>query len=209
MITRAWGKVKNIYEAAIGSTFFQSAAILVSGTAVAQIIKLAASPILTRLYDPGAFGLLGLFAAAASIIGVVSAWKYELAIVLPESDVEAVSVFTLASLLVGGTTILTFVGVILGADLIASLMEPFACGVSRVAAARCDNDRDVSCAELLVHAANSLYAPFDLSKHSVCGNRWDANGFWGCGCGCDRAHRRTSGWRVCCGPLVTWSDLAR
>jgi len=84
-------------------------------------MTLAASPILTRLYEPESFGVLGLFTAATTIVGVVAAWKYELAIVLPKTDEDAVQVFFLASLIVGGMTAVTWVGVTIASDDIAQL----------------------------------------------------------------------------------------
>ncbi|MBK8985790.1 MAG: oligosaccharide flippase family protein [Chloroflexi bacterium] len=62
---------------------------LVSGTAIAQFLGIAASPILTRLYPPEAFGILALFTSITSILGVMVCMRYELAIMLPESDEEA------------------------------------------------------------------------------------------------------------------------
>jgi O-antigen/teichoic acid export membrane protein len=62
---------------------------LVSGTTIAQLLGILASPILTRLYAPEAFGLLALFTSITSILSVIACLRYELAIMLPESDEEA------------------------------------------------------------------------------------------------------------------------
>lgn len=62
---------------------------LVSGTTLAQIITILAAPLLTRLYAPEAFGLLALFISMTSILGVVACLRYELSIMLPESDETA------------------------------------------------------------------------------------------------------------------------
>lgn len=62
---------------------------LVSGTGIAQIIGLAAAPILTRLYAPEAFGAAALFASITGFFGVVVCMRYELSIVLPDNDREA------------------------------------------------------------------------------------------------------------------------
>jgi lipopolysaccharide exporter len=64
---------------------------LVSGTTIAQLLGISATPILTRLYAPEAFGLLALFTSITSILGVIVCLRYELAIMLPESDEEAVN----------------------------------------------------------------------------------------------------------------------
>jgi O-antigen/teichoic acid export membrane protein len=122
------GTLSRWVQAVLQSRFVRNAAVLVSGTAVAQATTLAASPILTRLYAPESFGLLGLFTAATTVVGVVSAWKYELAIVLPKTDEDAVRVFLLSSLIVGGMTAATWIGVTVAADDIAQLMGSAALG---------------------------------------------------------------------------------
>jgi len=52
--------------------YFRDVGVLVTGTAVAQAIPLAASPILTRLFGPEDFGLVGVFLAIATVLAVVS-----------------------------------------------------------------------------------------------------------------------------------------
>lgn len=65
---------------------------LMSGTVIAQVIGFLITPILTRLYTADAFGEAALFMSISSIIGVVACLKYELAIVIPQEDDEAVAV---------------------------------------------------------------------------------------------------------------------
>ena len=69
---------------------------LVGGTAFAQIITLLASPILTRLYGPEDFGVWALFLSITGIIGVIACLRYELSIMLSESDEEAINLFALS-----------------------------------------------------------------------------------------------------------------
>jgi O-antigen/teichoic acid export membrane protein len=66
-----------------------------TGTTIAQAIPIAISPILTRLYTPEDFGLLALFVAITAIIGSIANGRYELAIMLPDSDEDAINVFAL------------------------------------------------------------------------------------------------------------------
>lgn len=82
------------------SSFASNVFTLVTGTTIAQLISILASPLITRLYGPDAFGLLALFISITSIIGVISCLRYELAIILPESDEEAVNVFGLSIIIV-------------------------------------------------------------------------------------------------------------
>lgn len=82
------------------SRFSKDVLTLVSGTTIALIITTLASPIITRLYGPEAFGLVALFTSITGILGVIVCLRYELAIVLPKSDEEAANIFGLCMLLV-------------------------------------------------------------------------------------------------------------
>lgn len=61
-------------------------AALVSGAALGNLIVLAATPFLTRLYSPGDFGLLAMFASTSGILGAVFCLRYEQAVYVPKSD---------------------------------------------------------------------------------------------------------------------------
>lgn len=60
-----------------------------TGTGIAQAIPIAIIPILTRMFSPEDFGLLALYAACVSILGVVATGRYEIAIMLPKDDEDA------------------------------------------------------------------------------------------------------------------------
>jgi lipopolysaccharide exporter len=79
---------------------------LVSGTAAAQLIVLVATPVLTRLFSPEAFGVAAMFMALTGIAGVVACLRYELSIVLPESDREAANLLALSLLIALGVSLL-------------------------------------------------------------------------------------------------------
>jgi lipopolysaccharide exporter len=64
---------------------------LVSGTAFSQILLIIASPLLTRLYEPKAFGTLAIFLSITNIIGVVICLRYDQSIMLPKRDEDAAS----------------------------------------------------------------------------------------------------------------------
>lgn len=67
-----------------------------TGTGLAQAIPIAISPILTRLYTPEDFGVFAIFMASSSIAAVLVTGRYELAIILPESDRDAFHIVTLS-----------------------------------------------------------------------------------------------------------------
>ncbi len=76
-------------------SYRRQVAVLVSGTAAAQVLPIAASPILTRLYEPDDFGLLALYASIAGILISISSAQYEQAITLPADDEDAATIVSL------------------------------------------------------------------------------------------------------------------
>lgn len=62
---------------------------LIGGTALAQVFTFAISPILTRLYTPESFGVLGIVLAASSIIAVFAHLRLNLAIAQSNNINEA------------------------------------------------------------------------------------------------------------------------
>lgn len=80
----------------IKSSFVRNVFIMATGTAGAQFVTMALSPIITRLYGPEAFGILGTFTALTQIIIPVAALTYPIAIVLPKNDKNAKSLMKLS-----------------------------------------------------------------------------------------------------------------
>lgn len=78
------------------SPFLQNVGKLASGSAIAQIVALACAPVLTRLYTPEAFGLLGVFMAITGVACVFATLRYDLAIMLPREDFSAWNLLQLA-----------------------------------------------------------------------------------------------------------------
>ena len=78
------------------SEFSRNVLTLMTGTTIAQAIPIAISPILTRIYTPEDFGVFALYMALVSIFGSIINGRYELAIMLPNNDEEAINVFALA-----------------------------------------------------------------------------------------------------------------
>jgi O-antigen/teichoic acid export membrane protein len=71
------------------SKFVQNVLIVATGTAAAQGLSILFSPIITRIYSPEAFGILGSFVAIGSTISTIAAFSFPIAIVLPKQDEEA------------------------------------------------------------------------------------------------------------------------
>lgn len=91
--------------------FVRNVAIVATGTASAQVVSMAFAPVVTRLYGPEAFGVLGVFMAIVGIISPVAALTYPIAIVLPKNDTDAKGLIRI-SLYVAGM-IASFIALIL------------------------------------------------------------------------------------------------
>ncbi|MCX7760504.1 MAG: oligosaccharide flippase family protein [Hydrogenothermaceae bacterium] len=87
---------KDRIQSSLRSEFNRNILILTSGTAIAQAIPILITPILTRLYTPADFGALAVFVSIVSIVSVISCGRYELAIMLPEKDEDAINVAAVA-----------------------------------------------------------------------------------------------------------------
>ena len=78
------------------SDFAKNVLTLITGTSIAQAIPILLSPVFSRLFTPDDFGLFAIFASIVGAFAVVSAGRYEGAIVLPKSDTEAAGIMSLA-----------------------------------------------------------------------------------------------------------------
>lgn len=93
-------RLKAIVQKAIPkSTFGKSVATLITGTGLAQILPIALSPILTRLYTPDDFGIFALYVSVCAIFAVIVTGKYELAIVVCRYESEAINLVVLTWML--------------------------------------------------------------------------------------------------------------
>lgn len=79
------------------STYARNVITLMTGTGIAQAIPIAISPILTRLYSPQEFGMFALYMAVVAVVSVLVTGRYELAILLPRQDRDAIHIAALAA----------------------------------------------------------------------------------------------------------------
>jgi O-antigen/teichoic acid export membrane protein len=92
--------------ALIKSEFIRSVAILMSGNLFAQVITVAVTPIVTRIYSPEEFGLFALFMAIIGVCSQISSLCYERAALLPKDESMAEAVLILSILVLLGFVLL-------------------------------------------------------------------------------------------------------
>lgn len=115
--------VSNAFTRLTKSDFARNVGKVASGSALAQLIALAASPLLTRLYGPEAFGVLGVLLAIAGPLSLLATARYDLAIVLPKSDFQAASLLRLAVTIAICVSSAAFLIAFFGRDFLAGYFD--------------------------------------------------------------------------------------
>jgi len=116
--------VKRIIKGYIkDSQYKKNVLVMIVGRTVAQVIPIFLTPLLTRIYSPGDFGIFGVFATVVSIVAMVSNGRYCLSIVLPKDDEKAKRLFLLSSFLSILTTVVFAVVLIIWGEGFFSLLN--------------------------------------------------------------------------------------
>lgn len=108
-------------------SFLSSVLTLAAGSALAQFITLALMPVITRLYDPAAFGVFAVFVAIATLITSVANLRLAEVIVLAPTDDDADAATELATLVVATIALVCGVLGAVFADRLAPIIgiEPY------------------------------------------------------------------------------------
>jgi len=115
-------EVRGAFDRIRKSSFVKNVAVVAGGTAGAQALAMVFSPIITRLYGPEAYGVLGVFMALTGILVPVGALTYPIAIVLPKDDHDARGIGQLSVLIALVISVIIGIVVIVGEDLILPLL---------------------------------------------------------------------------------------
>ena len=110
------------------SEFNRNILTLMTGTTIAQAIPIAISPILTRIYTPEDFGIFAIFLAITLIIGGIANGRYELAIMIPKKDEDAINIFALGFIITTSISLLLLVLVLIFQTYFTYLENVFAGG---------------------------------------------------------------------------------
>lgn len=78
------------------SIFVKNVLVVMSGTAVAQIIGFSLMPIISRLYSPSDFGVFGSFNAVLTVIAAGVTLQYTQAMMLPKEKEDAINLFIIS-----------------------------------------------------------------------------------------------------------------
>jgi len=89
-------KIQDLVPKLRQSSFLKNILIIMSGSALAQIIAYALSPIISRLFTPEDFGIFGSFTAVAGIVCSLITLDYSQALMLPKEKADAINLFCLS-----------------------------------------------------------------------------------------------------------------
>jgi|LSQX01.1.fsa_nt_gb O-antigen/teichoic acid export membrane protein len=89
MIRKGMHNAETLLRGLLRKRFVRNIITVASGTMMAQAIMILFSPIITRIYGPEAFGVLGVFTSIVAIANPIVAFTYPIAIVLPSRDSDA------------------------------------------------------------------------------------------------------------------------
>jgi O-antigen/teichoic acid export membrane protein len=107
------------------SKFVTNVLKLVSGSVLSQIVGVLLLPVITRLYTPTDFGVFQIFLSMTGIIAILATFSYQMAIMLPEKDEDAVNVLSLTLLLSGAVSLVSgTVCIIYGESIAVGLKVP-------------------------------------------------------------------------------------
>lgn len=94
-----------------------------SGTLLAQIITIAISPFLTRIYSPEDFGLYGVYLSIVSLLIVFVTGRYEFAINSTSDEEDALSLYRIINYFSIFSSGFVFIIIILAGDAIVEVFE--------------------------------------------------------------------------------------
>jgi O-antigen/teichoic acid export membrane protein len=100
--------------------FLRNVTIVSSGTAISQGISVVTAPLLTRLYSPADFGILGFYLSVVPILTIISTLQYSQAIVLPREERKAKALLgttiRIATVVVASVLALTLLAMFVGQE---------------------------------------------------------------------------------------------
>lgn len=115
--------VKNILVRLRKSAFIRNILVVMSGTAAAQVIGFALTPIISRLFSPTDFGVFGSFNSVATIIAAGATLQYTQAIMLPKEKEDAIHLFVVSCLCTSIVAFLFLICCIIFPTALTSLMK--------------------------------------------------------------------------------------
>ncbi|MEO8663939.1 MAG: oligosaccharide flippase family protein [Ignavibacteria bacterium] len=114
--------MKGIFGNIRESQYVRNVSVLASGTIIVQAISIIISPVLSRLYTPGDYGLFAVFMSCVGVLSVICCFRYELAILIPKKNSEADSLLKLSLIIAALFSLLILIVTIIFNTQLTSLL---------------------------------------------------------------------------------------
>lgn len=102
-----------------GMDFVRNVTMVAGGMALSQGLAVLVSPVLTRLYTPEDFGVLGVYTSIFTVLTTMASLCYAQAIPLPKTDEAAANLTVLSLMIVVAMSFVVGLGMWLGSERIA------------------------------------------------------------------------------------------
>ncbi len=106
-------------------SFIHNVVIMFMGTALGQLSTVLLSPVLTRIYLPDLFGILGFFTAFITILSVIASLRYDMALPLAKSKEEAANMLGVCFVSLVATTMFFLVCTLLLPSSLFGVLAPY------------------------------------------------------------------------------------
>jgi O-antigen/teichoic acid export membrane protein len=116
-------KIHNLKNRILSDSLAKGIFIIAGGTFIAQVISVLITPIITRLYTPADFGVLGLFTASLTLLALAGGFQYDVALPLPKDDEDAANLFIFFFFVLVITSICFFIILVLFGETIAQFFN--------------------------------------------------------------------------------------
>jgi O-antigen/teichoic acid export membrane protein len=103
--------------------FVRGVISVASGAAIAQLVGVLLSPIITRLYGPEAYGVFDVFVSATGVLVPLAGLTYQHAIALPSDDRDALALLGLSNRISLGVSAIVALILAVFADQIARVLH--------------------------------------------------------------------------------------
>jgi O-antigen/teichoic acid export membrane protein len=115
--------IRNLFNKAFKGHFAKSFAIIAGGTAFAQGMSIALSPVLTRIYTPEQYGVLTVYTATLTLLAISASLDYQKAIPIADDDDKALNLLALSMIVLFGFVSLVTLLIIFKGENILRLLK--------------------------------------------------------------------------------------
>jgi len=115
--------IQSYFKEKLKNKFVQKVLTILTGSVIGQLIVFLTIPLLTRMFSEEAFGVFTLFSSTIILLKTVATLNFELAIILPKRDKDAINIFMFNILLICLFTFLLVFTIFLFKNNLASLLK--------------------------------------------------------------------------------------